>query len=270
MFNGPSLLSKVDVPEPAATAINNHGADLEPLVRQGFLTVAKAVERAENCLSPEKTQELRSTFEEQVALSLYLDDRKARFMLTQSDQLTAILPEAKDNLDRRIQATDKRWLRRAQARLDSALAACNELLQLLRAGTLSSYVLTTDGSTEPVHPSFWQNTDAFRFLNTDRVTVPANELITYTGRLLLRAREIENVLGRRNNALPPGGENKRRGRGPTQRRLVERILSLEFAEGVPSTAEMGNQDLLRRVARHIPKGQTISNDTILRAAGRKR
>jgi hypothetical protein len=63
---------------------------------------------------------------------------------------------------------------------------------------------------------------------------------------------------------------KRLGRGRAQRIRAEKALSERFPNGIPGTADIGNKALVLEVRKHLPKDERISDQTILRAAGRKR
>jgi hypothetical protein len=69
---------------------------------------------------------------------------------------------------------------------------------------------------------------------------------------------------------PSVTEKKRLGRGPTQRIRAEKALTERFPNGIPRAADMGNKTLVLEARKYIPKNECISDQTILRAAGRKR
>lgn len=67
-----------------------------------------------------------------------------------------------------------------------------------------------------------------------------------------------------------GVAKKRVGRGLNVRMQAEKALSEIYPDGIPEIAEKVNKILLQEVRKHLPRDTRISDQTILRAAGRKR
>jgi hypothetical protein len=67
---------------------------------------------------------------------------------------------------------------------------------------------------------------------------------------------------------------KRKKKTPVQRQAAKEALSNLYPSGVPSTSEVPNKDLVRQVTeywkRQSPDRQSVSPDSILRAAGRRK
>lgn len=82
---------------------------------------------------------------------------------------------------------------------------------------------------------------------------------------------LQDSLARRWAPRCNGGEKSRRhlGRSHLQakREAARRVLASLFPEGIPDPARLPNKLLCAAVARHLPF--SVSDDTILRAAGRK-
>jgi hypothetical protein len=59
-----------------------------------------------------------------------------------------------------------------------------------------------------------------------------------------------------------------RPRQPGKREAARRVLAILYPNGIPDSATLPNQLLCKAVAPHLP--YLIENDTILRAAGRRK
>jgi hypothetical protein len=166
--------------------------------------------------------------------------------------------------------------------IDSALY---DLRQRLASGVLKSYVVLDDGNLVEILPRYWVSRQADIHLDSGDVDtshwIPSTEGIVL-GRTLSRLDELRNLLALEEGkaavsftvtqTLPTTGPATPTQRERTKPRsgLAREILDMLYPDGVPSQTQLSNKELERAITDKSPKGNKLSRDSILRAAGRRK